>query len=123
MKDWQALADQWRVESIRCTTEAGSGHLAFCMSAADLTAVLLTNYLRYDWANPCHPGDDRPIFSKGQPCPLLYSVFNAARVITDAKLLSLRKSGDYIVRRQHPSGGRGRDRPALPGAVGEMARG
>src|SRR3954451_18740607 len=90
MKDWQALAEGLRVESIRCTMEAGSGHPTSCMSAADLTAVLLTNYLRYDWANPRHPGDDCLIFSKGHPCPLLYSMFNAARVITDAELPSYR---------------------------------
>ncbi len=101
MKDWQALAAQLRVDSIRCTTEAGSGHPTSCMSAADLMAVLLTKYLRYDWANPRHPGNDRLIFSKGHACPLLYSMFKAAGVITDAELLSLRKFGSRL--QGHPN--------------------
>ena len=41
MNDWQALAAQLRVDSIRCTTAAESGHPTSCMSAADLMAVLL----------------------------------------------------------------------------------
>lgn len=52
MKDWQELAAQLRVDRIRCTTEAGSGHPTSCMSAADLMAVLLAKYLEYNWANP-----------------------------------------------------------------------
>ena len=82
VKDYQSLAAQLRVDSIRCTTEAGSGHPTSCMSAADLMAVLLAKYLRYDWANPRHPNNDRLIFSKGHACPLLYSMFKAAGVIT-----------------------------------------
>ena len=101
MNDWQDLAAQLRVDSIRCTTEAGSGHPTSCMSAADLMAVLLAKYLRYDWANPHHPGNDRLIFSKGHACPLLYAMFKAAGVITDAELLSLRKFGSRL--QGHPN--------------------
>ncbi len=49
---WHELAQQLRVDSIRCTTAAGSGHPTSSMSAADLLAVLLAGYLRYDFANP-----------------------------------------------------------------------
>ena len=48
------------------------------MSAADLMAVLLAKYLRYDWANPHNPNNDRLIFSKGHACPLLYAMYKAA---------------------------------------------
>ena len=101
MESWQELASQLRVDSIRCTTEAGSGHPTSCMSAADLMAVLLAKYLRYDWANPRYPNNDRLIFSKGHACPLLYSMFKAAGVITDAELLSLRKFGSRL--QGHPN--------------------
>lgn len=101
MKDWQELAAQLRVDSIRCTTEAGSGHPTSCMSAADLMAVLLAKYLRYDWANPRNPNNDRLIFSKGHACPLLYAMFKAAGAITDAELLSLRKFGSRL--QGHPN--------------------
>jgi transketolase len=55
MESWQELAAQLRVDSIRCTTEAGSGHPTSCLSAADLMAVLLAKYLKYDCANPATP--------------------------------------------------------------------
>jgi hypothetical protein len=43
------LAQQLRVDSIRCSTSAGSGHPTSSMSAADLMAVLLARHLHYDW--------------------------------------------------------------------------
>ncbi|MDR3035489.1 MAG: hypothetical protein LBV78_20720, partial [Kitasatospora sp.] len=43
------LAAQFRVDSIRSSTSAGSGHPTSSMSAADLLAVLVTRHLRYDW--------------------------------------------------------------------------
>ena len=46
------LATQLRVDSIRCSTGAGSGHPTSSMSAADLIAVLVARHLRYDWDQP-----------------------------------------------------------------------
>ncbi|HNH75145.1 MAG TPA: hypothetical protein PLF23_15280, partial [Candidatus Obscuribacter sp.] len=63
------LARQLRVDSIRSTTEAGSGHPTSSMSAADLMAVLMTKYLRYDFERPDYAYNDRLIFSKGHACP------------------------------------------------------
>src|SRR5437016_7633447 len=96
MKQWQELAAQLRIDSIRCTTAAGSGHPTSSMSAADLMAVLLAKYLRYDWSNPHHPNNDRLLFSKGHACPLLYAMYRAAGAITDKELLSLRKLGSRL---------------------------
>src|ERR1044071_7236495 len=96
IQEWNELAAQLRVDSIRCTSAAGSGHPTSSMSAADLMAVLLAKYLRYDWANPGHPNNDRLIFSKGHACPLLYAMFKAAGAIEDDELLSLRKFGSRL---------------------------
>src|SRR5271167_1303168 len=90
------LAQQLRVDSIRCTTAAGSGHPTSSMSAADLMSVLLTKYLRYDFDQPQNPNNDRLIFSKGHACPLLYSMYKAAGAITDQELMSLRKFGSRL---------------------------
>ena len=57
------LARQLRVDSIRCTTAAGSGHPTSSMSAADIMAVLMTNYLKYDFDQPENKMNDRLIFS------------------------------------------------------------
>src|SRR5712691_75095 len=93
IQDWKELAAQLRVDSIRSTTAAGSGHPTSGMSAADLMAVLLAKYLRCDWAHPHAPNNDRLIFSKGHAAPLLYAMFKAAGAITDEELLTLRKFG------------------------------
>ena len=96
VQQWTELAQQLRVDSIRCTTTAGSGHPTSSMSAADLMAVLMSSYLRYDFDNPKLPNNDHLIFSKGHASPLLYSMYKAAGAITDEELLTLRKFGSRI---------------------------
>ena len=46
------LGQQLRVDSVRASAAAGSGHPTSSMSAADLMAVLLDGHLRLDPANP-----------------------------------------------------------------------
>jgi len=82
------LAAQLRVDSIRSSTSAGSGHPTSSMSAADLLAVLMTRHLHYDWDEPKLPVNDHLIFSKGHASPLLYSVFKAAGVVSDEELMT-----------------------------------
>ncbi len=82
------LAAQLRVDSVRSSTSAGSGHPTSSMSAADLLAVLMTRHLHYDWDQPHLPVNDHLIFSKGHASPLLYSVFKAAGVVSEDELLN-----------------------------------
>ena len=63
------LAQQLRVDSIRSSTSAGSGHPTSSMSAADLMAVLVGRHLRYDWDDPGNAANDHLIFSKGHLAP------------------------------------------------------
>jgi transketolase len=81
------LAAQLRVDSVRSSTSAGSGHPTSSMSAADLLAVLITRHLHYDWDEPHLPVNDHLIFSKGHASPLLYSVFRAVGVVSEDELL------------------------------------
>jgi transketolase len=118
MNRLQELAKQLSIDSIRCTTAAGSGHPTSCLSAADLMAVLLVNYLRFDWTNPRHPNNDRLIFSKGHACPLLYAMFKAAGAIEDAELLSLRKLGSRLQGHPNP-----RVLPYVDVATGSLGQG
>src|SRR5438128_2451219 len=117
VQQWTHLAQQLRVDSIRATTAAGSGHPTSSMSAADLMAVLLTGYLHYDFDNPQNPNNDHLIFSKGHASPLLYSLFKAAGAITDEELMTLRKFGSRL--EGHPT-------PILPWvdvATGSLGQG
>lgn len=82
------LATQLRVDSIRCSTQAGSGHPTSSLSAADLMAVLLLRHLRYDWANPHQATNDHLLFSKGHASPLLYSMYRAVGVVGEDELVN-----------------------------------
>ena len=95
-EQWHALAQQLRVDSIRSSTGAGSGHPTSSMSAAELMAVLLGKYLTYDFDDPENPANDHLIFSKGHASPLLYSMYKAAGAISDEELLSFREFGSRL---------------------------
>jgi transketolase len=112
------LAAQLRVDSIRCTTAAGSGHPTSSMSAADLMAMLLSKYLRYDWSNPHEPNNDRLVFSKGHACPLYYAMLKAAGAITDAELVTLRQFGSRLQGHPNP-----RVLPYVDVATGSLGQG
>jgi len=93
---WRELGQQLRVDSIRCSAVPKSGHPTSSMSAADLMAVLISKYLRYDFDEPKNPANDHLIFSKGHASPLLYSLFKACGAITDEELLTFRQFGSRL---------------------------
>src|SRR5579872_7438866 len=117
VQQWTELAGQLRVDSIRSTTTAGSGHPTSSMSAADMMSVLMISYLHYDFDKPTNPNNDHLIFSKGHASPLLYSMYKAAGAISDEELLTLRKFGSRL--EGHPT-------PVLPWvdvATGSLGQG
>ncbi|MDQ6792549.1 MAG: transketolase [Candidatus Dormibacteraeota bacterium] len=111
------LGQQLRIDSIRSSTAAGSGHPTSSMSAADLIAVLIARHLEYDWQNPHEPNNDHLIFSKGHASPLVYAMFKAVGVVSDEELLTFRKFGSRL--QGHPT-------PVLPWvdvATGSLGQG
>ena len=112
------LGQQLRVDSIRSSTSAGSGHPTSSMSAADLMAVLVGRHLRYDWDDPDNPSNDHLIFSKGHASPLLYSIYKAVGVVSDEELMTgYRRFGSRL--EGHPT-------PVLPWvdvATGSLGQG
>jgi transketolase len=93
---WRELGQQLRVDSIRCSAVTKSGHPTSSMSAADLTAVLLAKYLRYDFDDRENPSNDHLVFSKGHASPLLYALYKAAGAISDEELLTFRTFGSRL---------------------------
>ncbi|GIF50131.1 transketolase [Asanoa ferruginea] len=112
------VARQLRVDSVRASTSAGSGHPTSSMSAADLLAVLVTRHFKYDWDDPANDANDHLIFSKGHASPLLYSVFKAVGVVSDEELMTgYRRFGQRL--EGHPT-------PVLPWvdvATGSLGQG
>jgi transketolase len=114
---WHELAQQLRVDSVRAAAGTKSGHPTSSMSAADLMAVLLAKYLRYDFDAPENSANDHLIFSKGHASPLLYSMYRAAGAISEEELLSFRRFGSRL--EGHPT-------PVLPWvdvATGSLGQG
>ncbi len=111
------LSQQLRVDSVRSSDAAGSGHPTSSMSAADLLAVLIDGHLRLDFGNPDDPRNDHLIFSKGHASPLYYSVLKAVGAIGDEELLTFRRLGSRL--EGHPT-------PVLPWvdvATGSLGQG
>ena len=115
--EWRELGQQLRVDSVRSSSAAGSGHPTSSMSAADLMAVLMSKYLHYDFGTPDDPRNDHLIFSKGHASPLLYAMYKAAGAIGDDEMLTFRRFGSRI--EGHPT-------PVLPWvdvATGSLGQG
>jgi transketolase len=111
------LGQQFRVDSIRMSAAAKSGHPTSAMSAADLLAVLLDGYLRYDFGEPKSPANDRLVFSKGHASTLVYAIYRAAGVLSNDEILGYRKFGSPL--EGHPT-------PVLPWvdvATGSLGQG
>ncbi|MBR7835616.1 transketolase [Actinospica durhamensis] len=111
------LARQLRVDSIRATTAAGSGHPTSSMSAADLAAMLLTRHLRCDWSDPTRQDNDYFVLSKGHASPLLYAMYRAVGVIDEEELLSTYRRGGRLEGHPTPR------LPWVPVATGSLGQG
>lgn len=89
----QALEDvatRLRIDSIRATTAAGSGHPTSAASAADLVAAAFFAAMRFDPDAPRAVTSDRFVLSKGHAAPVLYAAWAEAGVIKREELGALR---------------------------------
>jgi transketolase len=114
---WRALANQLRIDSVRVSSRAGSGHPTSSLSAAELMAVLVARHFRYLPHQPKDPRNDHLIFSKGHASPLYYAILRALDVIDDDELATYRRQGSRL--EGHPT-------PVLPWvdvATGSLGQG
>ncbi|MBI2139758.1 transketolase [Candidatus Woesearchaeota archaeon] len=95
IQDLQSIANILRRDSLRMTTEAGSGHPTTCMSCAEIMSALFFHEMRYDVKNFENPDNDEFILSKGHAAPILYPCLVRAGCLK-ADLLSLRKFGSIL---------------------------
>ena len=84
-------ATHLRIESVRATSEAGSGHPSSCCSAADIVATLFFSVMRYDPRNPKADNSDRFVLSKGHAAPALYAAWAEAGAFPVERLITLRQ--------------------------------
>src|SRR5215813_7143673 len=84
-------ATRLRIDSVRATSAAGSGHPTSCASAAEIVAALFFAEMRYDPRNPQNPDNDRFILSKGHAAPVLYAAWAEVGFLKREDLLTLRR--------------------------------
>ena len=87
------IAGMCRINALSAVKLAGSGHLGSSFSAMDLVVWLYyseMNVRRVGWGDP---GRDVYFSSKGHDVPGLYAVLHSLRVVTDERLLKLRRLG------------------------------
>ena len=85
------IATRLRIDSLRSTSEAGSGHPSTCCSAAEIVAALFFAEMRYDPGDPQNPDNDRFVLSKGHAAPVLYAAWAEAGFLSPEDLLTLRR--------------------------------
>src|SRR5579862_2434877 len=90
------IATQLRIDSLKSTSEAASGHPTSCCSAADLLAALFFAEMRFDPKAPHHVDADRFILSKGHAAPILYAAWAEAGLFDRSELLKLRTIGSDL---------------------------
>src|ERR1043166_8760383 len=90
------VATQLRIDSIRSTSEAGSGHPTSCCSAAEIMASLFFAEMRFDPKDPRNPDSDRFVLSKGHAAPILYAAWAEAGAFDPSELLKLRQIGSDL---------------------------
>ncbi|MFC1854406.1 transketolase [Candidatus Dependentiae bacterium] len=90
IEELQFRAAMLRIDSIRSTTAAGSGHPTSCLSAAEIISSLFFGVMNIDPEKYHSPDTDRFILSKGHAAPVLYAALKQLGVISDEELLQLR---------------------------------
>src|SRR5262250_2764756 len=85
------VATRLRIDSVKSTSEAGSGHPTSCCSMADVMAALFFAEMRFDPHDPRNPDSDRFVLSKGHAAPILYAAWAEAGAFDRSELLKLRR--------------------------------
>jgi transketolase len=95
-------ARQMRIDIVRMTSAAGSGHVTSAFSAADLVAALYFAEMNVSADNVAAADRDRFILSKGHGAPVLYAALHQLGIVSEETMMALRKPGYPL--QGHPYG-------------------
>lgn len=87
----EKIATRLRINSLKMTTKAGSGHPSTCLSMAELAACLFFGEMEYNIEDPFDWSNDEFVLSKGHAAPILWAVYAEAGIISEESLMSLRQ--------------------------------
>jgi len=118
ISELKELARKIRVDIIKMTNAAGSGHPGGSLSAAEIFIVLYFNIMNHNQNEPEWPDRDIFILSKGHCCPGLYSAMARAGYFPVEDLMTLRKLGSKLQGHPHM-----RALPGLEASTGSLGQG
>jgi len=118
ISELKEIARKIRVDVIKMTNAAGSGHPGGSMSAAEIFAVLYFNIMNHRPEEPEWEHRDVFILSKGHCCPGLYSAMARSGYFPVEELMTLRKLGSRL--QGHPHMG---TLPGLEASTGSLGQG
>jgi len=118
ISELKEIARKIRVDIIKMTHAAGSGHPGSSLSAAEIFTVLYFNILNHRPEKPEWKKRDVFILSKGHCCPGLYSVMARSGYFPIEELTTLRKLGTRL--QGHPHSG---SLPGVEASTGSLGQG
>lgn len=112
------------------TAVAGSGHPTSAASLGHIVTALMYQHLRWEPANPGHPGSDRLVLSEGHAVPIVYAACadlgaavrlqdGTVRALTRDDLITLREIGSPLDGHPNPMEGF----PFFDAATGSLGQG
>lgn len=108
INDLKNMANKLRIESMKSTTAAGSGHPTSCMSCAEIMSSLFFSEMRVD---------DEFILSKGHAAPILWAAYAESGCIPRTYLTTLRKIDSILEGHPTPK------MPSIRVATGSLGQG
>ena len=96
LDDLNEAARRVRVDILRMTHKAQSGHPGGSMSMAELLVALYATRMRVDPKEPKKAGRDRFVLSKGHTCPGLYAVLAERGFFSKEEYKGLRRAGNLL---------------------------
>jgi transketolase len=96
LDDLKEAARRVRVDVLRMTHKAQSGHPGGSMSMAELLVALYATRMRVDPKDPKKTTRDRFILSKGHTCPALYAVLAERGFFGKEEYKGLRRAGNLL---------------------------
>lgn len=92
----ESMAQQVRRHVVQMTSRGASSHVSSCLSVVDILAVLYSDILRVDPAQPDRADRDRFLLSKGHAAAALYATLAASGFFDVTKLDSYYQDGSDL---------------------------
>ena len=95
------LAKNIRIDILKMTSNANSGHPGGSLSSTDIVSVLFGSVMKYESGDPKWADRDRFILSKAHACPVLYAVLAETGFFPKSELMTFRKLNSRLQGHAH----------------------